>query len=83
MTVYHQTPENVRCRNRRFSENLLFTYSVGVRVCRTSLVGPSRLILVSVVESIQKKALKIILPTYDYAEAMNVTGLQCLSAHRQ
>ena len=39
--------------------------------------------LVSVVESIQKKALKIILPTYDYAEAMNVTGLQCLSARGQ
>ena len=39
--------------------------------------------LASGVESIQKKALKIILPTYDYAQAMNVTGLQCLSAHRQ
>ena len=39
--------------------------------------------LTSVVESIQKKALKIILPTYDYAEAMNVTGLQCFSARRQ
>ena len=39
--------------------------------------------LASIVESIQKKALKIILPTYDYAEAMNVTGLQCLSARRQ
>ena len=39
--------------------------------------------LATVVESIQKKALKIILPTYDYAEAMNVTGLQCLSARRQ
>ena len=27
--------------------------------------------------------MKIILPTYDYAEAMKVTGLQCLSARRQ
>ena len=40
-------------------------------------------ILQSIVESIQKKALKIILPTHDYAEAMNVTGLQYLSARRQ
>ena len=39
--------------------------------------------LVSIIESIQKKALKFILPTYDYAEAMNVTGLQSLSACRQ
>ena len=30
-----------------------------------------------------EKGLKIILPKYDYAEAMNVTGLQCLSAHGQ
>ena len=39
--------------------------------------------LTSVIESIQKKALKIILPMYDYADAMNVTGLQCLSLRRQ
>jgi len=38
--------------------------------------------LASVIESIQKKALKIILPMYDYAEPMNVTGLECLSLRR-
>ena len=39
--------------------------------------------LASDVESIQKRALKIILPTYDYAEALNVIGLQFLSVRRQ